>query len=277
MALATSKNMTSAIIPAPVWDASAIVSSRTRFGGAFCDGNDYVKTTDTLSSFNKALESLDCVQIYDSSSGYYYEDDDNGEDNPDDNQDAVDFTALDNTVEILKYSITCDVNEFPGACPDPHGLKHKYSARLRSALSKVDMSNKSLGEIAMNALTGVLFFVSLLLGATIIRKRRRLAKKGRKKNLKSTPPPPSADNASVVSSSTASSAASSDHSVPNKSDEVDEETPYQAQNDVTRRPPFVVSSAVVASKVPKKKISAIISRFRKKNPETSALEKTGTY
>ena len=39
------------------------------------------------------------------------------------------------------------------------------------------MSNKDPGEMAMNTLTGVLFFVSLLLGATIIRKRRRLAKK----------------------------------------------------------------------------------------------------
>lgn len=105
--------------------------------------------------------------------------------------------------------------------------------------------------MAMNTLTGVLFFVSLLLGATIIRKRRRLAKNGLKKNLKSTPPPPSADNASVVFSSTASSAASSDHSVTDESDGVDEETPYQTQNDVTRQPPLAVSSAAVASKAPK--------------------------
>lgn len=116
------------------------------------------------------------------------------------------------------------------------------------------MSNKNPGEMAMNTLTGVLFFVSLLLGATIIRKRRRLAKNGLKKNLKSTPPPPSADNASVVFScfsSTASSAASSDHSVTDESDGVDEETPYQTQNDVTRQPPLAVSSAAVASKAPK--------------------------
>ena len=138
------------------------------------------------------------------------------------------------------------------------------------------MSNKNPGEMAMNTLTDVLFFVSLLLGATIIRKRRRLAKNGLKKNLKTTPPPPAADNASVVFSSTASSAASSDHSVTDESDEVDEETPYQTQNDVTRQPPLAVSSAAVASKAPKKKISAIISRFRKKNLETSALETTGT-
>ena len=149
------------------------------FGGANCDGNDNVKTTDTLSSFNKALDKLDCVQIYDSSSGYNYEDngDGDGEDNHDDNQEAVDFTALDNTVDILKYSIVCDVGAYPGVCPDPHGLKQKYAAKLKSALAKADQWHKGAGEKAMNAFTVILFFLSLLLGVTIIRKRRRLAGK----------------------------------------------------------------------------------------------------
>ena len=54
---------------------------------------------------------------------------------------------------------------------------------LKSALSKADMLSKSAAEIAMNTLTGVLFFISLLIGAAIIRKRRRLASKnGLKKN-----------------------------------------------------------------------------------------------
>ena len=79
------------------------------YGGGSCDGNAYIKTTDTLDNFNKALDNLDCVQIYDSSSDYEYDGDygggdGDGEDNHDDNQAAVDFTALDNTVEILKVS-----------------------------------------------------------------------------------------------------------------------------------------------------------------------------
>ena len=165
------------------------------YGGAFCNGNEKLETTDTLDSFNKALENLDCVQIYDSSSGYYYENDGNQEDN----QGAVDFTALDNSVEILKYSIACDVDQYPGSCPDPHGLLRKYSAKLKKALAKADRMNKKPGEIAMNALTGVLLFVSLLLGMTTIRKRRRMASKNdRKKNRKATPPPSSVDNAVVA-------------------------------------------------------------------------------
>ena len=189
------------------------------YGGAFCDGNDYNKTTDTLDSFNEALDNLDCVQIYDSSSGYYYGDDDNGDEND------GDVTALDNSVEILKFSAVCDVDEYPGSCPDPHGLLRKYSKMLQSALTKENILSKNPGEIAMNTLTGVLFFLSLLMGVTIIRKRRRLASKnGLKKNEKATPPPPSADNVSVVSSSTSSSVASSDCSITN---EGDGETSYQ--------------------------------------------------
>ena len=178
------------------------------YGGAFCDGNDYTKTTDTLDSFNKALDNLDCVQIYDSSSGYYDANDDDGEDNHDDNEEAVDYTALDNTVEILKYAITCDVDQYPEACPDPFGLKSKYSSKLKSALAKVDIWHKPPGEIAMNAFTGILCFLSLILSVAILRKRRRLARMS-----KAPLPPPANDNVSVVSSSAASSTAPSVHSV----------------------------------------------------------------
>ena len=173
------------------YTSSGMGCKRNRFvtdtyGGAFCDGNDYTKTTDTLDSFNEALDKLDCVQIYDSSSGYYYEDYDDGEDNHDDNENAVDYTALDNTVEILKYSIACDVGQYPGACPDPHGLLSKYSSKLKSALAKADKWSKNAGEKAMNAFTGIFFFLSLLLGVLIIRKRRRLARQSKAPSSKST-------------------------------------------------------------------------------------------
>ena len=194
------------------YTSSGMGCKRNRFvtdtyGGAFCDGNDYTKTTDTLDSFNKALDKLDCVQIYDSSSGYYYANNDD-EDNHDDNEEAVDYTALDNTVEILKYSITCDVDQYPGSCPDPHGLKSKYSLKLKSALAKADIWHKPPGEIAMNAFTGILFFFSLILSVAILRKRRRLARMS-----KAPLPPSTNDDPSVVSSSAASSTAPSVQSV----------------------------------------------------------------
>ena len=172
------------------------------YGGANCDGNDYVKTTDTLGSFNKALDNLDCVQIYDSSSGYVYENDDGGDGDGGGGGGNVDFTALDNTVEILQYSITCDVGQYPGVCPDRYGVLSKYEKKLKGALAKADMWSEGAGEKAMNALTVVLFCVSLLLGATIVRKRRRLAGKSKVP----LPPPGAKDDPSVVSSSAAAAA-----------------------------------------------------------------------
>ena len=168
------------------------------YGGANCDGNDYVKTTDTLGSFNKALDNLDCVQIYDSSSGYVYENDDGG-DGGDGDGGNVDFTALDNTVEILQYSITCNILQYPDDCPDRYGVLSKYEKNLKEALAKADMWSKGAGEKAMNALTVVLFCVSLLLGATILRKRRRLTGKSKVP----LPPPAAKDDPSVVSSAAA--------------------------------------------------------------------------
>ena len=172
------------------------------YGGANCDGNDYVKTTDTLGSFNKALDNLDCVQIYDSSSGYVYENDDDG-DGDDGDGGNVDFTALDNNVEILKYSITCNVLQYPDDCPDRHGVLSKYEKNLKGALAKADMWSKGAGEKAMNALTVVLFCFSLLMGLTILRKRRRLTRMSKAP----LSPPVAKDDPSVVSSAAASATA----------------------------------------------------------------------
>ena len=180
------------------------------YGGAFCDGNDYKKTTDTLSSFNKDLGNLDCVQIYDSSSGYYYEEEEY-EDEGHQEWEAVDFTALGNSVEILKYSKSCNIHQYPDSCPDPHGLLHKYSANLHSALSNYDLFKRP-GEVVLNVFTGLFFFATALLVFSILRKRHRLSSKPPKKSMKSEktqelkPPPPStADEFSVVSSTVASS------------------------------------------------------------------------
>ena len=170
------------------------------YTGASCDGNDYLETTDTLDSFNKALDNLGCVQIYDSSSGYVYENGDNdGEDHQDEDNNAVDFTALENSVEILLYSTTCDVAEYPESCPDPHGLLRKYRAMLQSALDKAASSDikKSAKELAMNAFTGIFYIVAFLLGVIAFRKFWRLhrltSKNGRKKNQKSTAEGPTDD------------------------------------------------------------------------------------
>ena len=137
----------------------------------------------------------------------------------------MDFTALENTVEILKYSKSCNIHQYPDSCPDPHGLLHKYSANLKSALSKYDLWKRP-GEVVLNVFTGLFFFATFLLVVSILRKRHRLSSKPPKKSWlskktqESTRPPSTADeeSASVVSSTVASST----HS---KKEEVNPEKP----------------------------------------------------
>ena len=218
-----------------------------------------METTDTLDSFNKALDNLECVQIYDSSSGFVYVDDyDDGESHhSDEDEIAVDFTALENPVEILKYSITCDVAQYPESCPDPHGLLRTYRARLQSALDKATSNDmqKSAKELVMNAFTGIFYFVALLLGVLAIRKfwrLRRPASSVAKKNQKSTTAPPSsadqgpADTEPVTRQpSVATSVASSVASVVDEEDGASgaEELPYEPPKE---DPPKEINDEVVS-------------------------------
>ena len=198
-----------------------------------------METTDTLDSFNKALDNLECVQIYDSSSGFVYVDDyDDGESHhSDEDEIAVDFTALENPVEILKYSITCDVAQYPESCPDPHGLLRTYRARLQSALDKATSNDmqKSAKELVMNAFTGIFYFVALLLGVLAIRKfwrLRRPASSVAKKNQKSTTAPPSSADQGPADTEPVTRQPSVATSVASSVDEEDgnsgaEELPYE--------------------------------------------------
>ena len=137
------------------------------YQGAFCDGNEYEKTTDTLDDFNKALNELDCVQIYDAETSGYAFNNGGGDDEQvytDNNgynfyYDTKDYTELaDTPVAMLEYSIACDVDQYPDSCPDPHGLLRKYKTALMRALSFNDFESKSRGEKVLNAVTGFLFF-----------------------------------------------------------------------------------------------------------------------
>lgn len=155
------------------------------YWGANCNGDNYVETTDTLDNFNQALHQLECVQIYDSSMGYMYDED--GQDQGD-NNDIDDFTEL-STLDILRYSVACDVNQYPDSCPDPYRLLHKYSKALQSALAKTDVTvtSKSAGEKALNAFTGIFFFAAALFAWSTYQKRRRMYST----KAKWTPPPKS--------------------------------------------------------------------------------------
>jgi hypothetical protein len=76
------------------------------FQGAYCDGLHYIETTDTMSDLNSNLDNLGCLSVYSSSDG------------------------TDTISELLSYSASCSVMEYPTRCPDPHGTKAKRDMKL---------------------------------------------------------------------------------------------------------------------------------------------------
>jgi hypothetical protein len=81
-----------------------------KFKGSTCVGQDEVEVSDTLESFNEAIEQVDCVQVYSSSNN-------NNEDS-------------DIASELLSYSKACSLREFPDQCPDPYGKLLRYTRAL---------------------------------------------------------------------------------------------------------------------------------------------------
>jgi hypothetical protein len=97
------------------------------FQGAYCDGLHYLKTTDSLSDFNSAMNNLQCVQIYEYGGG-----------NNRDLEDNVDGSIAET---ILTYSRSCSITEYPGVCSDPYGRKKTWDKKIASASAKAYSSS----------------------------------------------------------------------------------------------------------------------------------------
>jgi len=159
------------------------------YQGAFCDGSDYTHTTDALDAFNAALDGLGCTPIYDASAneGFEYNPGDaNAVDYVDEDGNAYYYANqevedMDYPVQMLEYSIACDVAQYPDSCPDPHGLLRKYKKALARALKHSDYEGKSRGEKVLNAVTGFLFFFAFLFVLSAVRKRRRVERSSKPK------------------------------------------------------------------------------------------------
>ena len=83
------------------------------FKGQYCAESSTSHVTDSLSTFNKEMAGISCQSIY-SSSG-----------NAENDGGAP--------VELLAFSRSCSVLEYPKACPDPHGKLLKYERRLEDS------------------------------------------------------------------------------------------------------------------------------------------------
>jgi hypothetical protein len=110
------------------------------YQGAFCKGRKFVETVDTLDDFNTQLGSMQCTQIYKSDEDQDY----NGKDYTDDDS-SFEFDEMD-AIEILSFSKSCSLRQYPHDCPDPFGLKQKY-AKSRIASTNIHKKAESMLNI----------------------------------------------------------------------------------------------------------------------------------
>ena len=152
------------------------------YQGAFCHGHNYVETLDTLDSFNEAMESFECTEIYSAS--------DQQDRNLGDNDD-YDFEEME-AVYILSFSKSCSLRQYPNDCPDPYGLKKQYSKKIVGELEYKtgifrDVGTKLLKACSWLSILGGLYFI---LAALVVRRRharrvKRLDKKSKRKRRRS--------------------------------------------------------------------------------------------
>ena len=151
------------------------------FVGGFCDGNDKIKTTDKLNSFNAELQAMQCMQIYDSSSGYNYsgyfyafEDDDKDKD--DDTIQNIQ-NSTENPVEMLMLSQACSLETYPKHCPDPYGMLGTYQKQLSRALSGTTTNTLMTVEKMMISMSCMLFLGTCVLALFAYRSKHNILMK----------------------------------------------------------------------------------------------------
>ena len=128
------------------------------FSGAYCTGKGELEMMDTLTGLNSELNEIDCVLAYsidedndsnDNNSGDENENENENEDgrqleeegNDEDEEDKdeeKDENEGEGLWNLLSYSSTCSILEYPKGCPDPYGAKKRFdmNPRTSNGLSK---------------------------------------------------------------------------------------------------------------------------------------------
>jgi hypothetical protein len=103
------------------------------FLGEDCDGDMFLKITDNLTLYNNAMNEISCGQVWS------YEIINDADKNnkrvlgQSFNDDVIPTKFGSIAEKLLRTSFACDLDLFPVACPDPYGLKLKYSNAMKAA------------------------------------------------------------------------------------------------------------------------------------------------
>lgn len=128
------------------------------FSDTSCMGRNFVETLDSYQSYNRAMKKVSCHRIWDLGSykrqnkgnddGNVNNDDLNADDLYNMDDDAIENRQLNENEnnnngykrvyhsvaeQLLYQSWACDLSLYPEMCPDPYGLKRKYTNVLKAA------------------------------------------------------------------------------------------------------------------------------------------------
>lgn len=168
-------------------DGSFVVA---QFSGGTCDGNYFLKTTDRLSDYNKAMNGVNCRQIWNYRkhySGSSSSSNNNGAqrelNNNDDANSKSSYSYANPAEALLSNSWACDISVYPKGCPDPYGLKKRYDAVLQAVSSgrssRMAVTNARL-KVPLTVVSWVAVSVGIgfLFAAYFISNKLRIEKTG---------------------------------------------------------------------------------------------------
>ena len=140
--------------------------TRDSYQGAFCHGRNYIDTINTLNDFNEAISNVQCQQIYYGDNNDDDDDDDDAEENNGERaleeQESYDFEEMD-AVQILAFSKSCSLRQYPKDCPDPYGRKKHYGKTIDRALMGKTGSNRDITPRLIMYATAFCFLVGIAL------------------------------------------------------------------------------------------------------------------
>ena len=125
-----------------------------KYSGAFCHGRNYMETLDTLDSFNQAVESMQCTQIYSASNGDTYNE-------PENKGDGYNFEEM-SAVTLLSFSKACSLRQYPNDCPDPYNIKKKYAQNVERAFAYTTGSQRDVTTKLLNISSYIFLALGLI-------------------------------------------------------------------------------------------------------------------
>lgn len=126
------------------------------FGGSYCDGSQYLYTTDSYEEFNYEMNNIKCFEVFDGSESV--------------------SSYKTNAYSLLSASRACSPSLNPYKCPDPHGLLQVYERNLAKAQDLAEQGIQwKLKKIFPFAYSTILFALG---GIGLIYYARRILKQG---------------------------------------------------------------------------------------------------